>query len=240
MVYGRQHGDQELSFEASGGLLDASLVMRDRETDSWWSIMTSDAIGGELEGTGMPQVPHGEKMPWGDWERLHPGTKVLSVDGVEHDQSNPYDNYFTSEDTFRNSEVSDTRLKPKALIFSFWHGDRPYAVSHSSYRSGALIDLSADSDHVLLLHRHAEDPIYASSEAYLIPRTLAQDHSVTDLLALARAEESGIQRQSGFDTFWYTWVAVNQDTELIDLRNDAESQPDFRPDAQSDPQSDAG
>ena len=23
--------------------------MRDRETDSWWSIMTSDAIGGELE-----------------------------------------------------------------------------------------------------------------------------------------------------------------------------------------------
>ena len=41
-------GDEELNFEASGALLDASLVMRDRETDSWWSIMTSDAIGGDL------------------------------------------------------------------------------------------------------------------------------------------------------------------------------------------------
>ena len=36
--------------------MDASLVMRDRETDSWWSIMTSDAIGGELDGVGAGRV----------------------------------------------------------------------------------------------------------------------------------------------------------------------------------------
>ena len=28
--------------------MKASLIMRDRETDSWWSIVTGDAIGGEL------------------------------------------------------------------------------------------------------------------------------------------------------------------------------------------------
>ena len=34
MVYGRNVAGTELNFEASGALLDASLVMRDRETDS--------------------------------------------------------------------------------------------------------------------------------------------------------------------------------------------------------------
>ena len=34
MVYGRKVGEQELSFEASGALMEASLIMRDRETGS--------------------------------------------------------------------------------------------------------------------------------------------------------------------------------------------------------------
>ena len=85
MVYGRKHGDQELNFEASGALLDASLVMRDRETDSWWSIMTSDAIGGELEGDELEELPLGEKSTWKDWVARHPQTLVLSVEGREHD-----------------------------------------------------------------------------------------------------------------------------------------------------------
>ena len=80
--------------------MDASLVMRDRETDSWWSIMTSDAIGGELDGTDLVELPRGEKVTWKDWRGRHPGTLVLSVEGEEHVENNPYDNYFTSESTF--------------------------------------------------------------------------------------------------------------------------------------------
>jgi hypothetical protein len=41
--------------------MQATLVLRDRETDSWWSIMTSDAIGGELDGTDLEELPFGEK-----------------------------------------------------------------------------------------------------------------------------------------------------------------------------------
>ena len=44
MVYDRQYDDETLSFEASGALKDGALVMRDRETDSWWSIMAAEAI----------------------------------------------------------------------------------------------------------------------------------------------------------------------------------------------------
>ena len=64
MVYGRTVGERTLDLEPSGALLSASLVMRDRQTDSWWSIMTSKAIGGPLEGTALPELPVGEKTTW--------------------------------------------------------------------------------------------------------------------------------------------------------------------------------
>ncbi len=93
--------------------------MRDRETDSWWSIMTSTAIGGELEGEQLVELPISEKATWGDWSARYPDTLVLSIDGEEHVPENRYDNYFASDGTFRDLEIDDNRLPPKAPIFSF-------------------------------------------------------------------------------------------------------------------------
>ena len=62
-MYDRELGDRLLSFEASGALWQASLVMRDRETDSWWSIMTSEAIGGELDGADLVELPAVTRPP---------------------------------------------------------------------------------------------------------------------------------------------------------------------------------
>ena len=91
--------------------MDASLIMRDRETDSWWSIMTSDSIGGPLDGADLEELPYSEKATWGEWKAKHPDTVILSVNGVEHELNNPYDNYLESEGTFRDLEISDKRLR---------------------------------------------------------------------------------------------------------------------------------
>ena len=212
MVYGRQHGDQELNFEASGGLLDASLVMRDRETDSWWSIMTSDAIGGDLQGQALDHLPVGEKLSWGEWRQRHPETLVLSVDGVEHDNTNPYDNYFASDGTFRDMPVEDDRLAPKAPVYSFWLGDEPHAIAHSALSGVTLFDLGEGRR--ALLHRDEGAPIYASSYAFLVPPTFNSEVSEMELLDAAKRGENGIAPLSGFDTFWYIWASVNPHTEL--------------------------
>ena len=74
-MYDRKIANRELSFEASGALKKATLVMRDRETDSWWSIMTSNAIGGELEGAELVELPVGEKTTWGAWRARHPALR---------------------------------------------------------------------------------------------------------------------------------------------------------------------
>jgi len=214
VVYGRTVGERELNFEASGALMEASLVMRDRETDSWWSIMTSDAIGGPLDGSDLEELPYGEKTTWGDWMKRHPETLVLSVDGEEHVLNNPYDNYFSSESTFRNLQVDDHRLEPKENIFSFWLDGRAHAVTHRAVEGGKLYRVG---EHVLLFYRQPGSSFFASSDAYAVDSDTAEGVSATELIErLGDGPVAGIERLSGFDTFWYSWVAINEDTELLD------------------------
>ncbi len=214
MVYGRSVEGRELNFEASGALMSATLVMRDRETDSWWSIMTSDAIGGALDGTDLEELPFGEKTTWGEWKLRYPGTTILSVAGKEHEANNPYDNYFTSEGTFRGLEIDDDRLPPKEHIFSFWLAGKPWAVTHRAIEGGNLYDAAG---HKLLFHRRPGASFYASSDAWMVDASLAASASPAELaMRLREGTVDGAERLNGFDTFWYSWVGVNEGSELLD------------------------
>ena len=212
VVYDRNVNGKELSFEASGALLDASLVMRDRETDSWWSIMTSTSIGGDLNETRLSELPVGEKSTWKDWVGAHPDTVVLSIRGREHTKNNPYDNYFRSEDTFRGLVIEDTRLAPKESVFAFHLDDGAYAAAQGSFEGGRLFGL--DGDRAVLLYREPGLSFFASSEAYLIEGSTSGVDS-SELLKRARAGSAGTSPLSGFDTFWYSWVAVNEGSALL-------------------------
>lgn len=215
MVYGREVKGQTLELEASGALRDASLVMRDRQTDSWWWIMTSDAIGGPLEGTELPELPVGEKTTWSTWRSAHPDTLVLSVNGVEHVGNNPYDNYFTSDDTFRDVAVEDDRLPAKEPVLAFRVDGEPWALPYRAIEGGRVFELP-DDRRKLVAFRQPGASVYASSEAWLVEPAAAEEHAgIPELLAAARAGTSGFSRVEGFDTFWYTWVAANEDTGLL-------------------------
>jgi len=189
--------------------------MRDRETDSWWSIMSSDAIGGPLDGADLVELPVSEKTTWGAWREAHPSTQVLSVEGKEHVETNPYDNYFASDSTFRDLEVSDHRLAAKASIFSFWIDDRPIAAAHDAFAGGRILKITETSDHVLL-QREMGSPIFASTTAYRLTQATAEAHSAAELLQrLDTGPVEGVERLPGFDTFWYNWVAVHPNTLLL-------------------------
>jgi hypothetical protein len=54
--------------------LHSALVMQDKETDSYWSIMTGDSLA---------ELPLGVKSQWKDWVASHPDTVVLSVEGAD-------------------------------------------------------------------------------------------------------------------------------------------------------------
>ena len=213
-MYDRNVNGRELNFEASGALLQASLVMRDRETDSWWSIMTATSIGGKLDDTRLTELPVGRKTTWGEWVANHPDTKILSVRGQEHVRSNPYDSYFRSDATFRGLVVEDKRLSPKEPVYVFHLDGGAFAVAHTSFEGGHVFDLG-DGDRAVLLYRDPGLSFYASSEADLVAGAGA-GKSTAALLARSRSGDSATERLTGFDTFWYSWVAVNPDSALLE------------------------
>lgn len=179
--------------------------------------MSSDAIGGELEGAELVELPISEKTTWGDWSKRYPDSLVLSIEGREHEPENRYDNYLASEDTFRDMEVEDDRLPPKESIYTFFLDETPYAAPHSSIEGGRLFRL--EDGRRLFLYREPGVSMFASSRAWVVdagalagasPEDAARIHS-----ALAAGELSGTREIGGFDTFWYSWVAINEDTELL-------------------------
>ncbi len=184
--------------------------MRDRETDSWWSIMKSESIGGELESTELTEMPWGEKIQFRDWVQRHPDTLVLSVDGAEHVDNNPYDNYFTSGGTFRDLEVDDDRLPAKAGVYAMWIVGHPYAVPHERIEGGRIVWID---EQPFYFHRPHGASFYASTAAYRLSLDLARLESAT-LLEKLESGDAGFEPLEGFDTYWYTWVAVNEETRI--------------------------
>ncbi len=222
-MYGREYSGRELRFEASGGLLHYSLVMRDKETDSYWSLMSGEALAGELKGTRLVELPVGVKTQWKDWVAEHPGTLVLSVDGVEHEEINRYEEYFSSDEGFRGSTAEDDRLPTKAPIYSFQLDGRPYAVPFSAIESGAAFRAG---DEWIFAYRPPGAAILHSTVAFRSSgdgferRDGAWHHLPSgarfDPAASAFADGAqGVSPLNGFDTFWFNWSMNHPDSVIL-------------------------
>ncbi len=220
-MYARDYEGRALNFEPSGGLIDASLIMQDKETDSYWSIMSGSSLAGAYKGTALVELPVSEKMSWRDWRAAHPETLVLSVGGAEHVATSPYDNYFSSEQGFRGAEATDTRLATKAPIYALrWQG-RALAIPYSAFAGGAVFELEADL--WLFLHRPEDAVIYQSSRAYLSREGSFEKHAAGWIHAASGAllestgfaEQEGLERLDGFDTFWFNWSMAWPETEVL-------------------------
>ena len=75
-MYSREIEGQLYTFGVSGKLFGNVLVMYDRETHSLWSQLLSEAIEGELKGTGLELLP-AWLMTWEEWKARNPQTLAL-------------------------------------------------------------------------------------------------------------------------------------------------------------------
>jgi hypothetical protein len=105
-VYDRQISeDRVLIFGVSGMLYRNGLIMYDRETESLWSHILGQAIGGEFSGTQLEFIPvlHTD---WQTWKARHPETLVVSPRLFYAD---PYESYYSSarEGVIGRGPISD-------------------------------------------------------------------------------------------------------------------------------------
>lgn len=197
--------------------------MQDRETDSYWAIMSGESIAGKFKGTKLEELPIGEKMLWKDWAKKHPNTLVLSVGGRE-DASMVYRDYFASSRGFRGAKAKDKRFKTKEPIFSFHHQGQSYAVSHKKIIGGTTFDLGGFH---LFMFRPKGAPFFQSTVVYqsvgsgfrqengewIHPESGCKFNPKEGVFE--GKEGSCPEKFSGFDTFWYNWSLANPETQVL-------------------------
>ena len=220
-MYGRDYSGKTINFEASGGLINSSLVMQDDETDSYWAIMTGESIAGKFKGTKLSELPIGEKMQWKDWVKKYPDTKVLSVQGKEQGFDS-YSRYFKDSQGFRGQQARDRRLKTKEPIFAFKYEGAAVAAAHRNLEGGAAYELE---DGAVFLYRRPGADLFESTASFLSHTGFEQkegtwvEKETGCTFDPAAATFSGdgecAERIGGFDTFWYNWSLNNPDTKLL-------------------------
>ena len=226
-MYGRDYDGKTLNFEASGGLTNASLVMQDKQTDTYWSLMKGQAMAGTMKGQSLNELPIGEKTTWKQWRTKHPYTKILSVDSKE-DAQDAYQSYFRDQKGFRGLNAKDRRLDTKTPIFAFRHGEKTYAVPYSKSQSGGVFDLPDGSQ--VFLYRAGNDDLFRSTSVFISKSGFAKDNETWKETETGNAFDEttrlfgdNVQRLKGFDTFWYNWSLNNPETELLGENSDAEN-----------------
>ncbi len=223
-MYDREYDDNIFTFEASGGLINASLVMQDFETDTYWSIITHEAIEGKFKGTKLKELTVSEKVQWKEWVTRYPNTLVLSVGG-EEDTSVSYVSYFNSPRGFRGIKADDGRLSDKEPVFTFEFDKKMYAVPNEYLEGGKTYDLGKIQ---IFLYRPEGAAVFYSTLAFISGGKgfrLEKDKWVDTESECVFDPETGVfidgekncpQRLNGYDTFWYIWSLTNPNTMLLE------------------------
>lgn len=220
-MYSREYDGLELNFEPSGGLVNSSLVMQDKQTDSYWSIMTGGSTAGRFKGTQLVEMPVTERVQWKQWRERHPETLVLSIRGSESDDDG-YGDYWTSPVGFNGQRATDKRLQTKAPIYAFEYGGSKYAVPHTNFAGGHVFALG-DGTH-LFLYREPGAALFSGTDAYSSATGFHRDgetwvESATDArfdAATGTFSSAQLTPFSGFDTFWYNWSLNNPGTKVLE------------------------
>lgn len=92
---------QVLNFGVSGLLYNSDVLLYDRETQSLWSQLLSQAVTGKYKGTKLKTLPV-MHTTWSNWKRHHPSTLVLSNNtGYRRSYDrDPYSGYAQSKNLY--------------------------------------------------------------------------------------------------------------------------------------------
>lgn len=107
-----------LNFGVSGLLYQRNVLFYDRQTDSLWSQLLSQAVTGPMAGKRLTMLP-AENTTWGEWKAEHPDTKVMSYNTgyTKNYHEDPYRNFLLArEDALLVSAGGVTRIYPFAQL----------------------------------------------------------------------------------------------------------------------------
>jgi len=187
IVFERRVGGEEQEFGVSGRLWKSNLLMYNRgEEESLWSQVLGEAVVGEHVGEKL-SIVRSNTVQWGDWEKEHPNTKVLSKDtgAVRLYGQDPYGEYYTSESVSFGATFHDERLHPKAFVLGVELDGTFKAYPKDALKEGETKDSFGGVEVVISKNSIGEVAMSIAGEE--LPYT---------------------------GGFWFSWLAVHPETEL--------------------------
>jgi len=149
MVFDRQIDGRTQIFGVSGLLYRSDLLLYDRDTQSLWSQIRSEAVTGPSLGRRLALL-RSRLMRWREWRELYPGTTVLSPEtGKPRPYGrSPYGDYATSE-KLRFPAPIDRRYHPKTPTLGLRLANGParaYPAVELVRAGGKVAERFADRD----------------------------------------------------------------------------------------------
>lgn len=181
-----------LSFGVSGLLYNSDVLLYDRETESLWSQLKSQAISGPLKGARLALIPLDLEV-WSQWRGRYPQGIVLSPDtGHNRDYSrNPYKGYEKGEALFFPVALASHRYHPKERVLGVELDGR--------FKAYPFAELSKQGGNVLRDEFQGRQLEIRFNAAARTGRIVAK---TGDSVASVNA-------------FWFAWYAFHPDTDVF-------------------------
>ena len=181
---------ESLQLGVSGLLYNSDVLMYDRQTQSLWSQILSQAVSGPMKGTMLPAVAV-THTTWGDWRKRHPDTLVLGVNtGFNRNYSaNPYDGYEKESSIMFPVRFRLEGYHPKEQVLGLVIDGKAkaYPFVELSKGSGEVNDvLGVENVQVRYSHEHKSAEIFDTTGKPL----------------------------PGITLFWFAWYAFHPGTEV--------------------------
>ena len=150
-MYVRKFDDKVHSFGVSGKLWRDSLVMYDRETNSYWSHVTGKALKGKYKGKQLKALPV-QHLKWKEWKKAYPDSKILVKSRFTTRSS--YDRYNRSRKRLGifGTVNFDKRLDGKDVVFGLVIDDLPIVFPHKYFTNTNHVNYSIENQNILAVY----------------------------------------------------------------------------------------
>lgn len=185
---------RHLQFGVSGLLYNSDVLMYDRQTQSLWSQILSQAVTGPMKGVELPAVPV-THTTWGDWRSRHPDTLVLSQEtGFNRNYlANPYDGYERDSSIMFPVRFRAEGYHPKEQVLGLVLDGKTKAYPFVELAKGSgIVDDQLGSHRIQIKYNHA----HQSAEAF---------------------DEKG-ELLPGVVLFWFAWYAFHPQTDIYRIQ----------------------
>ncbi len=232
--WNRQLGNNKTSFGVSGLLFNSNLMPYDRDSDSYWSQMRLDCIGGDRIGQKIETIPFIETS-WQTWKTLFPNSDVITLNTGYNRNYNryPYGNYkqdngliFPADGLAGDFHLKERVLgvisnnKAKVYAFKYFAGEA-YSVLQDEFGGTKLVIVGSEEKNVLVAYYRSTNGeernfLQAGSDNQNIIMEDSKGNAYNLFGEVIAGPDIGdrLEQFKSMIGYWFVWNAFYPETEV--------------------------